>query len=396
MPDQVQSRTLLETKGLHMIIKDLRVTPLRLETKVPYVWSQGVEHAFTVNLIEIEAEDGTIGYGETTAAPDADAQKIILQKLARSYVGRSVFDYIAAQEEAYRSNFLVFGGNMQRYANQLFCGLEMAAMDLQGKLFDRPVWELLGGEKRKNVGYFYFLQGQSTEELAADAKVGADAGHPIIYLKVGVSPEYDVANIKAIRAAVGPDLRLRLDANEAWAPALALRMLRAIEPYDVEYIEQPTTSLSISSLKHLKDRSPIALGADQSVFTIQEVYQACATGAADMIAVGPREIGGLRGMMKASAICEGAGLTLCIHSSMSSGITTCAEHHVGRAAANLDDGNQIMWQLLKDNVIASPCLEPQKGILSLDARPGLGFELDLDVVAKAADAHRSYVASQRQ
>ena len=173
-------------------------------------------------------------------------------------------------------------------------------------------------------------------------------------------------------------------------------MLRAIEPYDVEYIEQPTTSLSISSLKHLKDRSPIALGADQSVFTIQEVYQACATGAADMIAVGPREIGGLRGMMKASAICEGAGLTLCIHSSMSSGITTCAEHHVGRAAANLDDGNQIMWQLLKDNVIASPCLEPQKGILSLDARPGLGFELDLDVVAKAADAHRSYVASQRQ
>ena len=379
----------------NMNIKDIRVTPLRLETKVPYVWSQGVERAFTVNLIEIEAENGIIGYGETTTAPDADAQRIILLKLAKSYVGRSVFELEAARDDAYKRNFLVFGGNMPRYAYQLFCGLEMAGMDLQGKLLERPVWDLLGGEKRRDVGYFYFLQGQSTEELAADAKAGAEAGHPIIYLKVGISPEYDLANVTAVRAAIGPAHRLRLDANEAWDPAMALRMIKAIAPFDVEYIEQPTTSLSLLPLKHLKERSPIALGADQSVFTLQDVYQACATGAADMIAVGPREIGGLRAMMKASAICEGAGLTLCIHSSMTTGITTCAEHHIGRAAANLDDGNQIMWQLLKDNIIAAPNLEPQKGVLSLDSAPGLGFELDHDSVAKAALAHRTYVEKER-
>lgn len=376
-----------------MKIKDIRVTPLRLETRVPYVWSQGVENAFTVNLIEIEAEDGTIGYGETTAAPDADAQKIILLKLAKSFIGRSVFDITAARDDAYKRNFLVFGGNMPRYANQLFCGLEMATMDLQGKLLNLPVWDLLGGEQRKNVGYFYFLQGESTEELVADAKAGAEAGHPIIYLKVGISPDYDLANIRAIRDAIGPGHRLRLDANEAWDPALGLRMLKAIEPYNIEYVEQPTTSLSLLPLKHLKDRSPIALGADQSVFTLQDVYQACATGAADMIAVGPREIGGLRAMLKAAAICEGAGLTLCIHSSMTTGITTCAEHHIGRAAANLDDGNQIMWQLLKDNIIDTPSLEPQKGALSLEGRPGLGFDLNLDVVAKTANTHQQFAGT---
>ncbi|KAJ01418.1 muconate cycloisomerase [Sulfitobacter mediterraneus] len=377
-----------------MKMKDIRVKSLRLETRVPYVWSQGVETAFTVNLIEIEAEDGTIGYGETTAAPDADAQKIILLKLAKSYIGRSVFDITAARDDAYKRNFLVFGGNMPRYANQLFCGLEMAAMDLQGKLLNLPVWDLLGGEKRKAVGYFYFLQGESTEELVADAKAGADAGHPIIYLKVGISPEYDLANIGAIRKVIGPDHRLRLDANEAWDPALGLRMLKAIEPYNIEYVEQPTTSLSLLPLKHLKDRSPIALGADQAVFTLQDVYQACAIGAADMIAVGPREIGGLKSMMKASAICEGAGLTLCIHSSMTTGITTCAEHHIGRAAANLDDGNQIMWQLLKDNIIDTPTLEPVKGALSLEGRPGLGFQLDQDAIAKAAEAHRTHTNTE--
>ena len=153
-----------------MHIKDIRVTPLRLETKVPYVWSQGVEHAFTVNLIEMEAEDGTVGHGETTTAPDADAQKVVLLKMAQSYLGRDIFDISAAQEDAYRRHFLVYGGNMQRYANQLFSGLEMAALDLQGKCLGRPAWELLGGERRTEVGYFYFLQGQSTEALAADAK----------------------------------------------------------------------------------------------------------------------------------------------------------------------------------------------------------------------------------
>ena len=376
-----------------MIISDIRITPLRLETRVPYVWSQGVENAFTVNLIEMIAEDGTIGYGETTAAPDADAQKIILNKLAASYIGRSIFDTAAAQEDAYRRNFLVFGGNMQRYANQLFCGFDMATMDLQGKVLDRPVWELLGGERRTEVGYFYFLQGQSTQELVADALEAKKAGHPILYLKVGISPEYDLANISAIREAIGPSHRLRLDANEGWPPAHALRMLNEISQYNIEYIEQPTTSLSLLPLKHLKERSPIALGADQSVFTLQEVYQACANGVADMIAVGPREIGGLRPMMKAAAICEGAGITLCIHSSMTTGITTCAEHHVARAITNVDDGNQIMWQLLNDNIIATPNLEPNKGKLSLEGRPGLGFELNMEIVEKCHNAHQAYIKS---
>ena len=260
-------------------------------------------------------------------------------------------------------------------------------MDLQGKILKLPCWDILGGERRKAVSYFYFLQGKTPQELAADAKICAAGGHPVMYLKVGVGPKQDLANIKAVRDAVGYGIRLRLDANESWPPALALRMIKAIECYDIEYIEQPTDSRSLLPLKQLKERSPIAIGADQSVFTVQDVFQACASMSADMISIGPREIGGLRPMMKAAAICEGAGLTLCIHSSMSSGISTCAEHHVARAIANLDDGNQIMWQLLREDVIDTPCLEPRKGILSLKGRPGLGFELNLDVVARAAEGY---------
>lgn len=365
-----------------MKIADVRITPMTLPLKKPYVWSQGVEHAFHVNLIEIMGEGGLTGIGETTTAPDAAAQAIVLRKLLRGFVGQSVFDASRLMAEAYRANFLAFGGNMPRYANQMLSGIDMACLDLQGKALGRPVWDLLGGARRAQVGYFYFLQGDTVEEIVADAKHAVAAGHPIIYLKVGIGPDRDVEATAAVRAAIGK-ARLRLDANEAWDPALALRMIARLAPYDVEYIEQPTPSTSLEALGQVTARSPIAIGADQAVFTLNEVYVATRRCDADMIAVGPREIGGLRPMMKAATIAEAAGIKICIHSSMTTAITTCAEHHVGRAIPNLDDGNQIMWQLLQENIIDAPDVAPVKGILSLAAKPGLGFDLNRDAVARA-------------
>lgn len=373
-----------------MKITDIRVTPLTLPLKKPYVWSQGVEHAFHVNLIEVLGENGMVGIGETTTAPDAGAQAIVLRKLLRGFVGQSVFDSARLQAEAYRANFLAFGGNMPRYANQMFSGIDMACMDLQGKALGRPVWDLLGGARRASVGYFYFLQGDTVEELVEDAKAAVAGGHPIIYLKVGIAPDRDVEATAAVRQVIG-SARLRLDANEAWDPAMALRMLTRLSPYDIEYVEQPTPSTSLEALGQVTARSPIAIGADQAVFTLNEVYQAVRRRDADMIAVGPREIGGLRPMIKAAAIAEAAGIKICIHSSMTTAITTCAEHHVARAIPNLDDGNQIMWQLLEENIVKNPDVAPVRGALSLPGKPGLGFELDRDAVARA---HQRFKATQ--
>lgn len=367
-----------------MIITEVRVTPMMLPLKTPYVWSQGIEDVFCVNLIELVGEDGSIGIGETTTAPDAGAQAIVLRKIGARFIGRSVFESSQIIAETYRGQFLVFGGNMPRYANQLMCGFDIAAMDLQGQATRRPVWDLLGGAVREHVGYFYFLQRQSVEELVADAKVAVAQGHPIIYLKVGIDPDRDVAATKAVREAIG-NTRLRLDANEAWDPATALRMITRLAPFDVEYIEQPTVSTSLEALGQVTRQSPIPIGADQSVFTLNEAYRAISGGHAHMIAVGPREIGGVRPMIKAAGIAEAAGMKLCIHSSMTTGITTVAEHHVGRAIPNLDDGNQIMWQLLQDNILDGPDIAPVKGRLALDGRPGLGLNLNRDVVGRALE-----------
>jgi muconate cycloisomerase len=276
-----------------------------------------------------------------------------------------------------------------RAANQLFSGIDMALWDLQGRLGGRPVHQLFGGAHRDRVGYFYFLQGETAEELAADAARGAAAGERVFYLKVGRGDRLDLELVRAVRREIG-DRRLRLDANEAWDPQQAISMCRRLEPFDIEFVEQPTPSWSIEALEHVRRAVGIPIVADQAAFTLYDVYEICRRRAADMICIGPREIGGVRPMLQVAAVAEAAGLKVCIHSSFTSGVTTCAEHHAALSIPNLDDGNQIMWQLLREDVVAAPDLRPHDGWLPALTGPGLGFELNPEALERAEQAYRQH------
>lgn len=362
-------------------INAVRVTPLRHPLRRPYRWSQGTETCFYTLLVEVQCGE-FIGIGECTAAPVPEAMAMIVRRVAEGFVGQDPWHHAGLLAAAWKKHWTVWGCVEPRQFAQIASGLEMACLDLCGKLAERPVWDLLGGAVRDTVNYFHFLQGDTPEELAKDASDAVEREMPILYLKVGMGAEQDLEAIKAVRAAA-PDVRLRLDANEGWPIEVALRMLQKIAPYDIEYVEQPTPAHSTEALARLTKRSPIAIGADQAVFSLSDAHRVVVSDGADIVAVGPREAGGLRATRHIAAIAESAGVTMCIHSSMTTGITTAAEHHVARTIPNLDDGNQIMWQLLAQDVVTTPQLKPEGGALSLPPKPGLGVELHPDVLRDA-------------
>ncbi|MXQ10474.1 mandelate racemase/muconate lactonizing enzyme family protein [Microvirga makkahensis] len=367
-----------------MKITNIRVTPLKMPLRKPYVWAQGVTEHFTVNLVEIEDDSGHCGIGECTTAPDPRALAEVLRHLGKRLIGRSAFECTALCRTIFQTEFKAYGANNPRFANQLLAGLEMALWDLMGKSAGRPVYDLFGGSHRDEVGYFYFLQGSTVEELAADAERAVNLGEPVIYMKVGLGEDFDIQATAAVRSIIG-NASLRLDANEAWDVATAIRMIKKLERFDPDFVEQPTGSGSIPALAQVRMAVGVPIAADQAVFTLNDVYEVCRTQAADIIVLGPREIGGIQPMVKAAAVAEAAGMKVCIHSSFTTGITTCAEHQIGRILPNLDYGNQIMWQLMRDNIIAEPDLTPRQGKLSLPAKPGLGFELNREAVVEAAE-----------
>jgi L-alanine-DL-glutamate epimerase-like enolase superfamily enzyme len=131
----------------------------------------------------------------------------------------------------------------------------------------------------------------------------------------------------------------------------------------------------------------VPIAADQAVFTPADVYDICRQRAADAIVLSPHEAGGLLAFGRAAAIAEAAGVPVCLHGQGVSGLTDAAQHHLGLCTANLTDGNQIMHQLLREDIIASPDLTPVSGKLGAFAGPGLGVELDRDAVARAAERY---------
>ena len=365
-----------------MRITEVKTTPLAIPFRQAYHWSHGTSGGTTTILIEVRTDDGAVGYGECLAWTSADAMQAMIGQAAKAFEGQQPHDMQALIALAARRHALFL---TPRFANQMFVGLEMALWDLVGKAAGQPVHKLLGGAVHESIGYFAFLQGGTPQELADDARRHVKDGAQVIYVKIGYSEAYDIEAIAQVRDAIG-DRRLRIDPNEAWDVQTAIRMIRKLERFDPEFIEQPVPSHSIDALAQVKESVGVPIAADQSVYTLSDVYEVCRRRAADVIVLGLHEAGGLTGLRKSAAIAEAAGINLCLHGLRETGITTCAANQAAATFPNLDDGNQIMPQLLKHDIISAPDLRLTDGRLGVVDGPGLGFELDWDRV-EAAHEH---------
>lgn len=113
----------------------------------------------------------------------------------------------------------------------------------------------------------------------------------------------------------------------------------------------------------------------------------CASGAVSLLTVGLHETGGILGFRRVAAIAQVFDINVCLHGVWETGITTCASIQAASGVSNMDDGNQIMWQLLQEDIVESPDLTPDAGKISVMSGPGLGFSLNKDAVARAAEAY---------
>lgn len=370
-----------------LTITDVKTTALSVPYSEPYYWAQGIIDAASVVLVEVHTDAGIVGYGESIGAPSPAAVQDYLRLAAQICVGRDAFSNARLMAEAYHALFQAAGTlSAPRFAGKVLAGLEMALWDVAGKAASRPVHDLLGGAVRDEIGYFGFAMGADPAEVAEDAARLAKAGFPVIYCKLGRGTVHDLNTAAAVRNAIGRDKRLRVDPNEQWTPVEAARMIRALLPFDVEVVEQPTNAENIDALASIRAASPTSIAADQSVFTPFDAHDVISRRAADLIVVGLHETGGLSRFAKIAHIAEAGGVNVCIHGLYETGITTCASNQVAATVPNLDDANQHMTRFLAWDIVKAPDLEPTAGRLPVIDGPGLGFELDWDAVERAKHA----------
>ena len=231
-----------------------------------------------------------------------------------------------------------------------------------------------------------FAQGDTPEELAAHAAELVQAGHRVVYVKVGRAGRDDDAVVAAVREAIGPEPLLRVDANEAWDVPTAVDAIQRLERHGLDWVEQPIAAGNVTGLARVRRSVQAKIAADQAVFTMGELRAVLEAEAADAIVVGSHESGGLWRLRQLAGLAEAHGIPVNRHACLESAISTFAALQAMAAIPNLTLGNQTTHQLLADPLVTTP-LPVVEGRIAVPDRPGLGFEVDLDAVAEAAERH---------
>lgn len=251
--------------------------------------------------------------------------------------------------------------------------IDMALHDLAGHLAGLPVSRLLGGGPRGPIASSKAVSIGTTEAMVAQARDFVAAGFKTLKLKTGLDEEAELAAIGAIREAVGPDINLKLDANQSWSLHQATRFLAAVERCDIQMVEQPLAAWDFTGHAELRRRTPIPVMLDEGVHGPRDAQRAIEKGAADMVNIKLIKTGGLAPARDLTAICEAAGID-CQIGTLDTSIGSAAAAHLVHACpairyAEINGPTRLARDLATG-------LQVQDGHVILQEGPGLGIEID--------------------
>lgn len=339
-----------------------------------YSWGSGTRAGTSRIVTVIHTDTELIGVGETFRLPFVDA---VLEQLIPLVVGEDVHDIERIQRK------ILGAGYYHHHRAVVFasCAIEMALWDLIGKAADVPLYKLLGGGYRKHVEFIGYLFTQDPDALVRESRAYLEQGFNTIKIKIGTDQKVDVSLVKLLRDELGYDFELRVDLNQAWMIGTAKRLLRQLEPFDLQYAEQPLLLTELEASAHLRQQTSVPIALDESAYTTFDVMEIVRRYAADVILVDPHEAGGLTPCKKACAIAEAAGLPVNLHSASELGISTAAYLHLAASTPNMLYAIDTQYQHLTDDIIQQPFVF-DRGMLAVPERSGLGVEIDWQKLKK--------------
>ncbi len=377
-----------------MKITDIRATTVTMPLEAPLRHSNGAHWGrFVRTVVEVETDEGITGLGEMGGGGEGAA--LAFAGLKSYLVGHDPFDLN-------RMRFAICNPTASLYNNrtQLHAALEFACLDIIGRKLGVPVYQLLGGKVRDEVGFASYLfyryadpetgQGEvrTIDQLVAHARaLKAEHGFKAHKLKAGVfHPDYELDCYRALAAAF-PDDALRYDPNAALSVEQALRFGQAIEGLRNDYFEDPTWGLA--GMRRLREKLSIPLATNTIVIDFEQLATNVRDPAVDVILLDTTFWGGIRACVRAAQICDTFGLGIAVHSSGELGIQLASMLHLGAVLPNLTFTADAHYHHLAGDVITGGKMRYRDGGIAVPQGPGLGVELDRDKLGTYAELYRS-------
>ncbi|MEO3774196.1 dipeptide epimerase [Micromonospora sp. B9E7] len=326
-----------------MTISEVRTHRVSAPLHTPFVTA--LRRATTVDtlVVELVDSDGRSGFGEApqvwqvTGASVAGAGACVREMLGPQLIGRDPDDLVTRCAEVQRA---VAGNESAKAA------VDVALHDLAARRLGVPLVRLLGGTTLR-VPTDVTLAAGDAVDLAAAARQRQADGFGVLKLKVGTDASGDVDRVRAVRAAVGPGIRIRLDANQGWTPREAVRVIRGIEDsgLDVELVEQPVARWDLDGLAWVSDRVSVPILADEAVFGVRDLVEVIRRRAADLVNVKLAKCGGLHPARTILDLATAHGLGTVVGSMMESqvGIGAAASLVAAYGTTAVPDLDAAWW-----------------------------------------------------
>jgi len=269
-----------------------------------------------------------------------------------------------------------------RGAERAKAGIDLALHDLMGKALGVPCNRLFGGIVHQRVRVTRLMGMYEPKEMAEKSLTLAKRGYTALKLKVGTTLREDVERVKRVRDAVGPDVTITIDFNQACSPKEAIRTVNQMAPYNVALVEQPVKATDLKGMALVRQSvSPLVM-ADEAVNSAADALRIIEAGAADVISLKIPKMGGIFKARKAAAVCEAAGIEYLVGTAPGSRLLDAANVHLAASLRNLALPCEIGEF---ERMANDPCagLEIVNGFSSPPERPGLGIEVDLAKVGLA-------------
>ena len=354
-----------------MLIRDIQTGRISLPLRHPFKTALRTVNAVEDVVVRVVADDGRVGYGEAppTAVITGDTlgsiECAVRDFIKPALVGMEVEDLEGVMG---RLHGCILKNTSAKAA------VDMAIYDLYGKRFGAPVYQLLGGA-RKQFKTDLTISVNPIDEMVRDSLEAVARGYDILKIKVGKEGKADVARIAAIRQAVGPDVLIRVDANQGWEKKQSVSIISAMEDagLDIELVEQPVKAHDIAGMKYITDRVQTPILADESVFSPEDAVDIIKAGAADLINIKLMKTGGLYQALKICSVAEIYGVECMIGCMLESRLSVAA-------AAHLAAGKAIVTRADLDG--PGLCsVDPYRGgpvfdeaVISMSDDPGIGVE----------------------
>lgn len=399
-------------------ISDIIITPIAI-VDPPLLNAAGLHAPYALRIIlEIITDDQITGISEIPGNVDIEKSLIEARKLL---VGRDVFQLNEIRQvltAGFGSESPTERGETpwdQRKLVHIFSAVEVACMDIMGKVLGRPVVDLLGGKLRESVPFsaylFYKYEGAGGEfgfnidptakgwdaakqkaaltpdEIVMQAKAMCrEYGFKSIKLKGGVfEPRQEVDAILALYNEFGPEVPLRFDPNAIWKLETGIQYGKELEGV-LEYLEDPVRGQENMAAVRKVLKTPLATNMCTTSFA--DIPNSIKAGSEDIILSDHHFWGGLRASMTLAGICETFGRDLSMHSNSHLGISLAAMVHLGAALPAMPYALDTHYPWQSDEIIIGGRIKFVDGGVAVPTEPGLGIELDKVALARL---HKNYV-----